>query len=229
MFVLELPKPPEIWVSLLGEPNWRVEWLDPNSQKLKADIPPGKSLEIEMPNTWINPVMAWPYWPAYNLAPEIFKPAGALFPFDIMGEHLHLSWKAGLDANFYWELAFISHDNSRSPALFNWLRFRELFDTDLLNEDVRKNPWLVDWSYVAEKTVSSSFDRRRLVPKVCEYVNIPVFRGPWYGSSPFAKPLLFEEGISHPFPIANANINVWISTEGILRSNQQTWIFTAWK
>jgi hypothetical protein len=228
MFILELPQPPEIWVSLLGEPNWRVEWLDINGQKQNADISPGKSLEIELPNTWINPVAAWPYWPVYNLVPGVFKPAGALFPFDVTGKSLHLSWKAGPDTVFYWELANASRNNSRSPVRFDWPRFRELFETDILNVEVRKDPWLVDWSYVAEKTVSSSFDRRRLVPKKCESVNIPVFSGPWYGSSPFAEPLFFTEGESHPFPVININIDVWISTEGILRSNRKTWMFTAW-
>jgi hypothetical protein len=228
-FVLDLPEAPETWVTLLGEPNWRVEWLDPNGQKRKADIPHGESLEIELPNTWINPVAAWPYWPACNLAPGAFKPAGALFPFDVTGKSLHLSWKAGPDTVFYWELASASPDNSRTPARFDWPRFRGLFETSLLNEEVRKDPWLVDWSYVAEKTANSSFDRRRLVPKSCESVNIPVSSGPWYGSSPFAEPLCFAEGESHSFPVTSANVDVWISTEGILRSNRKTWIFAAWE
>jgi hypothetical protein len=225
-FVLELPRPPEIWVALLGEPSWRVEWLDPNGQKRKADIPHGESLEIELPNTWINPVAAWPYWPACSLAPGAFKPAGALFPFDVAGKSLHLSWKAGPDTVFYWELALASQNNSRSPVRFDWPRFRELFETDVLNEEVRKDPWLVDWALVAEKTASSSFDRRRLVPKPCESVIIPVSSGPWYGSSPFAEPLLFTEGAPRLFPVINANVDVWISAEGILRCNRNAWMFT---
>jgi hypothetical protein len=229
MFILELPQPPETWVSLLGEPNWRVEWLDSNGQKQKADVSPGKNLEIETLNTWINPVMAWPYWPLYSLAPGVFKPAGALFPFDVKGKSLHLNWKAGPDTVFYWELAHASQDNAKSPVRFDWPRFRELFETDVLNEEVRKDPWLVDWSYVAEKTVSSSFDRRRLVPKARESIIIPVSSGPWYGASPFAEPLLFTEGESHSFPVINANVDVWISAEGILRSNHKTWIFAAWE
>jgi hypothetical protein len=229
MFILELPRPPETWVALLGEPDWRVEWLDPNGQKQKADVSPGKSLEIEMLNTWTNPVTAWPYWPAYGLVPGVFKPAGALFPFDVTGKSLHLSWKAGPDTVFYWELSSASQDNSRSPVRFDWPRFRGLFETDLLNEEVRKDPWLVDWSYVAVKTVSSTFDRRRLVPKPCESVIIPVSSGPWYGASPFAEPLHFTEGESRAFPVINDNVNAWISAEGILRSNRKTWIFTAWE
>jgi hypothetical protein len=228
-FVLELPEPPETLVALLGEPSWRVEWLDPNGQKRKADVSAGKSLEIELPNTWINPVAAWPYWPACSLAPGAFKPAGALFPFDLTGKSLHLSWKAGPDTVFYWELAFASQDNAKSPARFDWPRFRELFETSLLNEEVRKDPWLVDWALVAGKTASSSFDRRRLVPMPRETVNIPVSSGPWYGASPFAEPLFFTEGESRSFPLANANIDAWISAEGILRCNRKTWIFAAWE
>jgi hypothetical protein len=227
-FVLDLPQAPETWVSLLGEPCWRVEWLDPNGLKQKADIPPGKSMEIEMLNTWINPVTAWPYWPAFNLAPGVFKPAGALFPFDVTGKSLHLSWKAGPDTVFYWELALASPDNAKSPVRFDWPRFRGLFETSLLNEEVRKDPWLVDWAYVAGKTASSSFDRRRLVPKPRDYVYIPVSSGPWYGASPFAEPLLFTEGNPRLFPVASANVDVWISAEGILRGNRKTWMLAVW-
>jgi hypothetical protein len=228
-FILELPQAPETWVALLGEPNWRVEWLDTNGQKQKADVSPGKSLEIETLNTWANPVTAWPYWPACNLAPGVFKPAGALFPFDLAGKSLNLSWKAGPDTVFYWELARASQDNSRTPARFDWQRFRELFETDALNEEVRKDPWLVDWGYVAGKTVSSSFDRRRLVPKALDYINIPVSSGPWYGASPFAEPLLFTDGAPRAFPVTSANVDAWISAEGILRGNRKTWIFAVWE
>ncbi|MDR0486750.1 MAG: hypothetical protein LBG91_00735 [Treponema sp.] len=228
-YTLELPQTPEIWLSLMGEPNWRLEWLNQDGQKQTVDILPGESIGIELPTTWTNPVTAWPYWPGTNIIPGLFKPAGALFPFDVRGERLCLNWKAGPDAVFYRELALANNEPGvRMPANFNWPRFRELFETGVLNEEVRKDPWLVNWRSVAEKTVNSGFDRRRLVPEKRESVNIPVFSGPWYGTSPFAAPLTFQPGKSPAFPAGDV-VDVWISKEGILRCNRKSWNFTTWE
>ncbi|MDR2942416.1 MAG: hypothetical protein LBV17_07490 [Treponema sp.] len=220
------PPAPESWVSLLGEPHWRLEWLDKSGVRQKADILPGKSMKIEIPVTWANPVTAWPYWPDYNLPAGIFKPAGALFPFDAEDDLLCLSWKGGTDTVFYWELALVnSYKASKIPANFDWPRFRELFNDEALNEAVRKDPWLVDWHSVAEKTMNANFDRRRLVPEKAEYVNIPAGCGPWYGTSPFSEPLAFEGGESTVFPV-RSGYNVWISSAGILRCSDKIWIFS---
>ena len=37
-YVLVLPRAPEAWVSLLGEPHWRVEWQNPGGQKQLEEI-----------------------------------------------------------------------------------------------------------------------------------------------------------------------------------------------
>jgi len=222
------PDVPEEWVSLLGEPHWRLEWLDKSGNRRIADILPGKSMEIEIPVTWANPVTAWPYWPNYNLPAGTFKPAGALFPFDADGRRLCLNWKAGIDTVFYWELAIAGRQNadrqnfSKIPANFDWPRFRELFNEETLNEAVRKDPWLIDWHFVAEKTINANFDRRRLVPETAASVNIPVGRGPWYGTSPFSEPLCFKEGETPAFPV-RPGLNVWISKDGILRCTGKVW------
>jgi hypothetical protein len=219
-----LPELPEAWVSLLGAPCWRLEWLDKDGSRRIADILPGKSMEVEIPVTWANPVTAWPYWPDKNLPAGIFKPACALFPFDADGGRLFLSWKAGLDVVFYRELALAGGQDAskKIPANFDWSRFRELFIEDSLNEAVRKDPWLVDWRFVAEKTISSNFDRRRLVPEASTSVNIPVGRGPWYGTSPFSAPMLFQEDKEPVFPV-RPGLNVWVSPNGILRYSGKTW------
>jgi len=225
MYILEFPRIPEPWVSLLGEPYWRLEWFDPDGKKHTADILPGKTAEIELPTTWTNPVAAWPYWSSYGLNPGLFKPAGAIFPLDVSGEHLRLSWKAGPDAVFYRELALANRQNiSKMPAYFDWHRFRELFKSEKLNEAVRKDPWLVDWRSVAEKTVNSSFDQRRLVPQSAEFLNVPVSSGLWYGTSPFEEPLYFKNGETPVFPV-RPGLNLWISAKGILRINGKTWMF----
>ncbi len=228
MYTVELPEIPETWVSLLGEPHWRVEWLAPDGKKQSKDIPPSSTTEIEIPATWANPVTAWPWWPDHNLIPRFFKPAGAIFPFDVSEKNLRLSWKAGPDTVFYWELAFANNQNAlKIPANFDWPRFRELFETGALNEAVVKDPWLVDWRNVAEKTIGANFDRRRLVPQAAETVTIPVSAGPWYGTSPFEEPLYFAEEEPPAFPV-RPGVNVWISGGGILRCSDKTWVFTAW-
>jgi len=228
-YKLEFPETPEPWVSLLGEPHWRLEWLNANGQKQFKDCPPRSSqntIEIELPITWTNPVTAWPYWQEYNLFAGVFKPAGALFPFDVKGDYLSLSWEAGADTVFYWEMALVNkNDNSKIPANFDWVKFRELFSAKTLDEAVCEDPWLPDWRYAAEKTITSNFDRRRITAEAVVPLSIPVFEGPWYGTSPFAEPILFEKSKIPAFPV-RSGVNAWVSTGGILRVSGKTWILT---
>lgn len=227
-YKLEFPRAPEPWVSLLGEPHWRVEWFSPGGSRLTADVPPGGSLEIELPVTWTNPVTAWPYWPGLNLFEGAFRPAGALFPWELGGSCLRLNWEAGPDTVFYWELARAGGtDDSKNPANFDWPRFRGLFKSGEIDRAVSRDPWLVDWRSVAEKTAGGNFDRRRLVPQAADLVSIPVSSGPWYGASPFAEPLLFEEGQAPVFPV-RPGLNVWICREGVLRVYGEVWVFRGW-
>jgi len=232
-YVLVLPKAPEAWVSLLGEPHWRVEWQNPGGQKQIKAILPNENIGIDLPQAWTSAILAWPYWPEQDIGPGLFRPAGALFPFDSSANRINLSWKAGPDAVFYWELAIAGEEIEaeskvpRIPHNFDWPRFRELFETDVLNEMVRQDPWLADWRSIAEKTVKSGFDRRRLVPESGDIINIPVSSGPWYGGSPFTAPLWFEEGEIPAFPVRSA-VEVWICGEGILRCNKKAQVFTPW-
>jgi len=234
-YILELPDVPVQWVSLLGEPDWRVEWLDPGGQKQIKDLSSKSgaakmALEIEIPVTRANPVTAWPYWENHGIIPGYFKPAGAIFPYDVriakttFNDRLCLSWEAGADTVYFWEMIFAAgQDESIKPENFDWPRFRELFSEGTLSEEVCKDPWLVDWRFVAEKTTASGFDRRRIIPEAVINKNIPVPAGSWYGTSPFAKPLIFEEGKPSIFPV-RSGINFWISGEGILRVNGDVWV-----
>jgi hypothetical protein len=225
-YALELPKPPESWVSLLGEPCWLIEWIAPDGQNKRAEITNGSKIEIEIPVTWTNPVFAWPYWPQHNLAFGIFMPAGALFPFDAKKNAIRLSWEAGPDVVFYRELSIANEQKlSKIPANFDWLRFRELFHEETLDGEVCEDPWLVNWRSAAEKTISGNFDKRRLVSEKTESRTIPVPHGPWYGTSPFTKPLSFANNEAAVFQI-RSGLNLWVSADGILRVNGNTWVFT---
>jgi hypothetical protein len=225
VFTLELPEALDAW-EILGEPYWRIEYFDSDGQKQSKDILPGTIPEVEIPVTWTNPVAAYPWWPDYNLIPGLFKPAGGLFPHDISSNRLLLTWKAGIDAIFFFELAYAnSQEIKKIPSNFDWIRFRELFEGGELNEAICKDPWLVNWRSVAIKTISGNFDRRRLVPQDTEAVRIQLSASRWYGTSPFSEPLVFTEDGTLVF-MANSGVNVWVSGEGILRSNGKTWFFT---
>jgi hypothetical protein len=225
---LELPGLPAAWESLLGRPHWRIEWVNVDGQKERRTVFGSRNAEIELPPTWASAVSAYPFWPEMGISPGIFRPAGAIFPFDVSGKNIVLSWRGGVDAALYWELAVSAMGQAASPRLprnFDWPRFRQLFADFSLNAEILADPWLADWRSIAEKIVHSGFDKRRLVPEARSDLQIPVSPGPWIGTSPFAAPLFFE---SVPvFPV-RAAADTWVSAEGLLRCNTSAWIVKEW-
>ncbi|MDR1586682.1 MAG: hypothetical protein LBS57_04420 [Treponema sp.] len=244
-YSLELPEIPAAWVSLPGPPQWRVEWLNPEGLKERALIGSGEKPEIRLPRTWTSAVIAWPCWPEQGIVPGVFRPAGALFPFDVSGlgraggsgGSLVLGWRGGVDAFLYWELAAAADSGAgetpegtataRLPENFNWPRFRELFNDENVNKEVRGDPWLADWRGIAQKIVQSGFDKRRLVPRARSEMRIPLPPGLWVGTSPFAAPLSFEDTAA-VFPVCEA-VDTWVSEAGILRCSREAWIFLPWE
>jgi hypothetical protein len=235
-YTLRFPAIPPAWASLLGDPSWRVEWLNPAGEQETTTVRDGKKPEISLPETWTNPVSAWPYWPDKGIGPGVFKPAGALFPFDVSGNSIVLSWRCGVDAVLYWELAGAAGEADiaasraavpRLPQNFNWPRFRDLFTEEGgINADVLGDPWLADWASIAAKIVQSGFDKRRLTPEARKELSVPVGPGPWIGVSPFSEPLLFE---GQPvFPVRERP-DTWVSAGGLLRCTQKAWIFLPWE
>jgi len=229
-YVLELPELPYTWESMLGSPRWRVEWFDGEGRRQTAEVSGKARPKISLPGTLANPVLALPFWPEKGIAPGIFRPAGAIFPFDVSGNRLALSWQGGVDAAFFLELARAANGGLppggtaalRLPWNFNWPRFRRLFDDPALNEEIRADPWLADWPGIAERTAQSGFDRRRLVPAAAVALEIPLGTGPWVGTSPFAAPLVFE---GRPvFPVRPPT-DTWVSAEGFLRVSADAWIW----
>lgn len=253
-YTLEFPALPQTWNSLLGSPYWKLEWLNTEGRLQSMTIRPNSIAEISLPVTWASPVSALPYWPNRGLQQGIFKPAGAIFPFDVSGKSIILSWQGGVDANLYWEFikaaaqagqetvipdegaevtvtfsdTFSRALVSRLPMNFDWPRFRLLFDDPTVNAEVRADPWLADWQSIALKIVQSGFDKRRLVPETRSSLSIPatgaISCGPWIGSSPFAAPLLFEPDTAMFFPVRQS-ADTWVCAQGILRCNTDAWIF----
>jgi hypothetical protein len=229
-YMLKLPELPSAWEELLGNPHWQLEWINDSGRKEKAAV--RKGIEISLFPTQANAVFAAPYWPEKGIAPGVFKPAGAIFPFDTDGKSLILSWQGGVDAVLFRELAIACQESAgsasgstsvpRLPDNFNWPRFRQLFADPSLNEEIRADPWLADWQAIAEKIVQSGFDKRRLVPETRVNMKIPVNSGPWIGASPFAPPLVFDAAPSFP---ARPKTDTWVSAEGLLRCNETAWMF----
>ncbi|MCL1931525.1 MAG: hypothetical protein FWF55_06885 [Treponema sp.] len=221
---VRMPELPPAWETTLGSPRWQVEWLDGEGRKQTATVR-GSGAVISLPATWVSAVSAAPFWPDRGLGPGIFKPAGAIFPYDVSGKSLILSWQGGVDAHLYGEFAAAcgeaGQEANRLPWNFNWPRFRRLFDDPTLNEEIRADPWLADWSAIAAKIIQSGFDKRRLVPEARSEREIPVSPGPWIGVSPFSAPLLFDD--VPVFPVREKP-DTWVSAEGVLRCNTETWI-----
>jgi hypothetical protein len=176
--------------------------------------------------------------------PGVFRPAGAVFPFDAEGARggrITLSWRGGVDALFYRELASAAAalalaapetpdspvNPERAPQNFDWPRFRELFEGTDLPEDVRNDPWAADWNVIAQATVQKGFDRRRITGETKTDVRIPVPGILWIGVSPFAQPVKPDTGEAPVFPVG-ASGSTWVSSAGILRCTVRDWILIPW-
>ena len=227
-YKLVLPELPPQWKELLGENHWRLEWVNEQGSWQRLDLRPGITPpEFSLINEWIYPVIAWPFWPEWELHPALMRPCGALFPWDVSGGDLIFSWKGGVDALFWKELGAASHANvQRSPWNFDWPRFREILSSGNLSEEVKQDPWLADWRDIAARTVQSGFDSRRIVSRKSSELIIPDLGGHWIGSSPFAAPL--DAPPEGPLELnVYDNTETWVSSEGILKCSSLGWIFIA--
>ena len=233
-----LPEMPRHWEEIMGgphgaphgEPHWRLEWLDSDGVWQERDLAPGRNApELSPMQEWSSPVLAWPYWPSRNLLPGMMKPAGAIFPWDVSGDKLRLSWRGGVEAVFWKELAAAEKNSeaaqNRVPWYLDWPRFRELLDSGDIPEDVRGDPWLADWKDIAARTVQSGFDRRRIRSRAFTEVAIPGIGGLWIASSPFAPPL--DAGAEGPLRVRAAGVpDTWVSSGAVLRCSAAGWVFS---
>lgn len=224
-YELVLPEPPEAWMEVLGEPCWRIEWFDSNGVMQSAEILPGGTGGADgIMQEWTTPVTAWPYWPEKNIKYGIMKPAGALFPLDVYGGSINLSWRGGIDAVFYRELAALNSEK-RLPYNFNWVRFRELFQSGGLSEEIVKDPWLADWKSIAAKTAASGFDRRRISARKYSTLSLAMpAPGPWIGESPFMPGGNWQQQENVALKVTDETSN-YFCPDGILRCASGVWIW----
>ena len=221
-----MPELPDHWQKILGEARWRLEWINESGSWQEWE---GVNMpELPLMQEWANPVLAWPFWPEMDLIPGMIRPSGALFPWDVHEETLLLSWKGGVDAIFWKELALADRTSMVSkenlPWYFDWSRFRELFESDNIPMSVKKDPWLADWRDIAQRTVLSGFDRRRIVSRPSVELLIPGLGGLWAGSSPFASPL--EAAPEGPLKLNVWDIpDTWVSAEATIRCSNAGYVF----
>ena len=224
-----LPELPEHWEEHLGKAHWRLEWLDRQGFWQEADILPGNEPPLlPLVHEWSNPVLAWPFWPSLNLLPAMMRPAGAIYPWDVSGGKITLSWKGGVEAIFWKELAdserTTAASQTRLPWYLDWPRFRTLLAEGNIPENVRQDLWLPDWKDIAQRTVQSGFDSRRIVSRPLSSIRIPALGGLWIGSSPFASPL-YSDSENYMEISVGVITDTWISGEGILKASSSGWVF----
>jgi hypothetical protein len=241
-YALDFPPLPVAWQELLGGARWRLIWTD--AQGAPQTMETGGEAAISVVAEWASPVLAFPYWPGRGVLPGEMRPAGAIFPFDVRGDRLQLSWKGGAEAWFYRELAAARNAalaeagagggaaakaafDKRRPEYFDWPRFRSLMAGDAIPAAVREDPWKADWREVAIRTIQSGFDRRRITGQATEELLAPgsaLGDGPFAGPSPFARPLLPEPGLGYCFAVTR-RADTYVSSGGILRASGKTWIY----
>jgi hypothetical protein len=228
-YQVELPQIPEAWRDILGSPRWLLVWISPAGTKKTLEVEENQSPAIQVLEEWTNPVIAYPFWTTRNIPPDIMRPAGALFPFDLEGDQIRLTWRGGIDATLYLELAAQGSETNRYPYYFNWIRFRELLESNDINETLRQDPWSADWKAIALKTARSGFDRRRIVPLPRTDMLIPVqHKGFWISTSPFAEPLYQEAGTDLSLQVCE-KIDIHLSSAGILHYTKNAWILMPWE
>ncbi|MDR2095515.1 MAG: hypothetical protein LBP76_08350 [Treponema sp.] len=235
----DFPVLPDHWQEILGTPAWRLEWIDSGGAYKQVRCSTDNAPEIELPDSTAVPVLAFPYWPDRGIGPGVMRPAGAIFPFDTDGSSVALSWRGGIEATIYRELtrSFTSLDSEeesnqsyskRRSQNFDWPRFRELLLEGDIDGEVQQDPWLADWPSICLKTVQSGFDKRRIKPRAAGELTIPLDTGPWIGTSPFAQPLVPENGAGLSVK-AGDTVDTYFSAGGLFKVARGIWIFEAWE
>jgi len=224
-----LPDLPAHWEEVLGEAHWQLEWLDKNGIWHYLYIKPGEAgPEITVIQEWSSPILAYPYWPSRKLLPGNFRPAAAIFPWDAEGSKIILSWRAGVEAVFWKELAaaesFSDAAGGRLPWYLDWPRFRELLLTGNIPMEVRVNPWLADWKDIAQRTVQSGFYSSRIRPRPYVELELEGMGDFWINSSPFADTIDQSPGSTLIIRAVNEP-DTWVSKNGTLRASTSAWIF----
>jgi hypothetical protein len=229
-YVPEFPRIPESWAEILGTPSWKLEWYNQNGNPEFAFVEGGTDITIPVFPEWPSPVTAWPFWPDKGIESGMFRPAGALYPFDVSGDVLRLSWRGGADVRFYRVVEEVrSRKENAHPLrkawLFDWPRFRALFVSGL-SAELREDPWIINWEAAAEKTVNSGFRTSYLKARERALTEVLIpHDGPWVSSSPFRKPENWSAGNAELLALS-PETELWVCPGGMLflSRNARLWV-----
>jgi hypothetical protein len=226
-----LPELPPQWWEIPGDCRWRVEWIGPSGLKESADYGGSGPLELELLHAWANPILAWPCWPD-KLPGGMFRPAGALYPLDVRGRNISLSWEAGPEALFYLELEQAWGESPEAPALrrpcyFDWFRFRDYLRQEAAPA-VRADPWLVNWKNAARGAVQSGFRSSLIKAEETAAVSVIIpAAGPWAGSSPFTGPFSWTAGEVVTLDLKEG-AEIFVSPGGIFMVSREGRLWSPW-
>jgi hypothetical protein len=230
--VSEFPRIPEFWTEVLGTPSWKLEWYGRNGNREYAVVEGGADITIPVFSEWPSPVTAWPFWPDKGIEPGMFKPAGALYPFDVSGGVLRISWRGGADAGFYRALEETharteNADPRRQARFLDWPGFRTFF-VSAAPAELREDPWLVDWKEAAEKTVNSGFRTSYFKARKQTVMEIPIpHNGPWFSSSAFREAENWTAG-SGGTTVVSEETDMWVCPGGMLFLSTGARLWVPW-
>ncbi|MDR2052424.1 MAG: hypothetical protein LBP80_03340 [Treponema sp.] len=249
VYRVSFPEPPAVWTDALGPPSWELFWVDDRGILQSACYPEGAEPQIELAQERANPLLARPFWPAVVSAGKetdgqiqsgVMKSAGSVFPFDAADGLVRLSWEGGVAAEFYLALAKArlapengsdgSSTDKRRPEWFDWPRFISLLESDAIPQEVREDPWLVDWDAAAAKTVESGWDSRRIraAGRTPLTVTIPA-DGLWFGTSPFTPAHFRKAGELVELPAWDREIpELLLSPAGYLKYTTSDYVWHEW-
>jgi len=221
VWTLRMPEFPPVYGEILGPAKWHIEWVGADGFISSAETEQN-SYSASLLEGFATAIIAYPY--LGDVPKGIVKPCGAIYPLDIEGGEIKLSWKGGVDAFFYFELA--KHSNpKRLPQNFNWINFRLLWTEAKLPEAILSDPWAADWELIAEKTSLAGFRSSLIAVKPSKKLSVTVPEdGPWVGSSPLAGELDWEKGKTIDIGVDNGT-SYYFCPGGILKCIDSAWVF----
>jgi hypothetical protein len=231
-YVLEFPRLPGSWAEVLGSPSWKIEWYNRDGNRECTVVDGSPDIAVPVFSEWPSPVTAWPFWPDKGLEAGIFRPAGALYPFDVSGGVLRLNWRAGADAVFYLTLeeTHSRKENAhpqRKAAFFDWPRFRAFF-ASRAPVKLQEDPWLVDWKEAAEKTINSGFRTSYIKARKQTAVELIIpCDGPWFSVSPFQAVKNWAAGSIEAVPLSEET-ELWVCPGGMLFLSADARLWVPW-
>jgi hypothetical protein len=212
------------WEEVLGESHWRLEWVNPQGSWETLDLRGGEEPELNFYPAAATAVIARPYWPEKGIEPGWARPAGAILPYDFQNGRIGLSWRGGVEALFYRNLAAGALGGQRLPWGFDWPRFRELLEDEELSGTLEGDLWRIDWDAAVGKTLEAGFNRRYLSRRSEIPAAIPGYPGRWASASPFAP--LLTAGPGDPLLVmAGAGVETWFSAAGCLRVSRNGHVY----